>query len=576
MSLLLFLATALAARPHWEPQSGMIESYNLVVMAISDNRPQDALALLAPILTEDPDCGRCQSAQAIALLRTDHADEALSIVEALSIPHDRPEVHTLRAVAASAVGDHGKARDAAMRSVNQDPASVAAQRVLLTELLILGEHEAAQRVLRLAHKHLDQPEAACLGVAYALAVDNLPGARGAMSQCRSAADPRLIQELELRLARTEGDLTALARHASALGLTALSDKADAARHLQAGEIDAARALLDGVLGETPDDVDALLLQAWCHQAEGATNDGLIDLDRIQDLTDAPHLLADGSLRQLHSPEDLRAQAGSLRIMLLLDDSRLEDARLILDRQGVNNVTAAASVRVLLKESGPEAAATQLDQIVQQWPDAPQLPRVALQIAETQPPSPALIGWIQSLQEREPTYRMAALQHHRGAHGSCLTLLAPLSDSRSLVLAHRCAVSDGATIEADRLLSMLQKSGVTPETDATLRHAWLLGEAGIPDRALTLLEGLSAEGEQALALRSLTVSLSVDAGSLKPALLAAQEGPITPEHRAHLARALYESGRPRQGIHQMATACAELDGPPRQDCHDALTQMKATP
>ena len=104
MSPLLFLtALALAARPRWAPQSGTTEPYNIAVLALTDSRPDEALALLAPILQEDPDCGLCQHTQAIALIRADRADEALPILGALSQTHDRPEVHTLRAVAAASV-----------------------------------------------------------------------------------------------------------------------------------------------------------------------------------------------------------------------------------------------------------------------------------------------------------------------------------------------------------------------------------------------------------------------------------------------------------------------------------------
>ena len=576
VSLLLLLTSALATRPHWEPQSGLIDRYNIAVMAVNDGHIEDALELLQPILDEAPDCGHCQATQAIVLLRIGRAREAQAILEALSVPHDRPEVHTLRAVAAAALGEHERARDAAMRAVNQDPSTISALRVLLTELLHLGEYVYAQQVLLLAHKHLDQPEAACLGVAYALSVDNLSGARGAMSRCRSASDPRLILEHQLLLARTEGDLSALSRHAEALGLIALKAKADAASSLQSGAIDDARALLDGVLVENPDDADALLLRARCHQASGRANDALLDLDRIKTLTVSPHLLSDGRLRQLHSAAELQAEAGSLRIMLLLDEDRLADARIILQQQGVSHITAAASIRLRLEADSAAAAAAELERVALEWPDAPGLGEVALQIAEKPPPSPALLQWLQSLQDGEPAWHMAALQHRQGEDRSCLDLLVPLSAPRALTLAHRCAVSASDVPEADRMWSALQETTVTPSIDFTMRHAWLLGQAGEPDRALSMLEGLSAEGEQGTTLRSLTVSLSVDAGSLTSALEITSQGTITPEHRAHLARALYESGRPRQGIREMSTACTELTGPLRQDCQVALSQMKANP
>ncbi|MDG1483128.1 MAG: tetratricopeptide repeat protein [Myxococcota bacterium] len=576
MSPLLLLASALAGRPHWEPPSGLIEAYNVSITAINDDRIEEALGLIQPILDEDPDCGRCQSTQAIALLRAGRPREAQSILEPLSLLHDRPEVHTLRAVAAAALGEHERARDAAMRAVNQDPSSRPALRVLLSELLHLSEHVYAQRVLQLAHQHLDQPEAACLGVAYALSIDNLPGARGAMSQCLYASDPRLILEHQLLLARSEGDLSALSRYAEALGLVALKAKADAASSLQSGAIEAAGALLDGVLEENPDDADALLLRARCRQAEGKTNGALLDLDHLKSLTDAPHLLPDGSLRQLHSPTDLRAEAGALRVMLLIDEGRLADARIILQQQEESPITAAASIRLHLAVDGAAAAAAELERAVQEWPDAPCLVAVALQISALQPPSPRLIRWIQGLQESDPAWHMAALQHRQGEHRACLALLAPLSEPRALTLSHRCAAGAGDLPEAERLWSALTEALATPDIDATMRHAWLLGQAGDPGRALSLLEGVSADGEQGTTLRSLTVSLSVDAGTLTSALEITSQGTITPEHRAHLARALYESGRPQQGIREMSMACTELTGSPRRDCQAALSQMKAAP
>ncbi len=576
MSLLLLLPSALAGRPSWEPPIRLIETYNLAVTTINDDRIEDALALIQPIVDAVPDCGRCQLTQAIALLRAGQPRAAQSILEPLSLLHDRPEVHTLRAVAAAALGEHERARDAAMRAVSQDPSSLPALRVLLAELLSLSEHLYAQQVLLLAHEHLDQPEAACLGVAYALSIDNLSGARGAMSQCRTASDPRLVQEHQLHLARSEGDLPALSRHAEALGLTALKDKADAADSLQSGATDAAAALLDRVLEENPDDADALLLRAWCHQAEGKTRDALLDLDRLTLLTDAPHLLPDGRLRALHSAAELRAEAAALRVMLLLDAGRLADARVTLQQQEESALTAAAAIRLRLETDGPAAAAAELERAVQEWPDAPRLVAVALQVAAEQPPSPALIRWLQDLQGSDPAWHMAALQHQQGAHRTCLALLAPLSEPRALILAHRCAAADGDLPGADRLWSALTEATVTPSTDATLRHAWLLGQAGEPERALSLLGGVSADGEQDTTLRSLMVSLSVDAGTLTSALELTSQGTITPEHRAHLARALFNAGRPQQGIREMSMACTELTDSLRLDCQVALGQMKATP
>ncbi len=573
---LLLLPAALSARPSWEPQSGVTEGYNIAIMAITDSRPEDALALLEPVLAADPGCGLCQTAQAIALLRADRPGAALDVLDALATVHDRVEVHTLRAVAAAAIGEHETSRNAALRAANQDPSAVAAQRALLGAMLTLGEHEEAQRVLQLAHRHLAQPEAACLGVEYALAVDNLPGARGAMSLCRSAADPRLLQELELKLARAEGDLDAIARHAEALGLDALRDKARAAGLLQAGEIDAAVALLDAVLTDRADDSDALLLRALCSQARGATNDALLDLDRLKAHTDAPRLLPDGSLRQLHDQRTLLAQAGALRIMLLLDDGRAEDARIILDRQGVNDITAAAHARLLLVEAGAEVAAAELERLARQWPDAPQLPQVALQIAQTVPPSPALIGWIQSLREPQHAWRMAAIQHQRGANDSCLALLAPLSSSSALSLAWRCAVSADATDEADRLLAALQAAALPLEVEVLLRHAWLLGQSGAPDRGLTLLDGVIADEPTATALRGLQVTLAADAGDLSAALAVAAAGPIDPTHRTHLAGALYDAGHPRQAAEQLRIACPALSDADRRTCQSALTQLKEAP
>mgnify|MGYP005677179073 FL=1 len=192
------------------------------------------------------------------------------------------------------------------------------------------------------------------------------------------------------------------------------------------------------------------------------------------------------MHSLDAPEHLQEQAGALRIMLLLDDGRTEDARIILDRQGVDAVTGAASVRLLLEEQGVDEATAALERIIQQWPDAPQLPQVALRLTAHQPPSPVLIGWVQSLPDREHAVVMAAQQHHQANHSACSALLAPLSDPRSLTLAHRCAVAESDLREADRLLEGLSRHSVTPDMETLLRHAWLHGDASSPGQGLSLI------------------------------------------------------------------------------------------
>lgn len=576
MSPILLATLALAARPRWAPSMAVTEGYNTAIMAIRDSHPEKALELLGPIVASDPDCGLCLQAQAIALIRSARTSEALVVLDRLAADHDRHEVHTLRAVSHAAAGDHQSARNAATRAVNQEPQSLAAQRALLDSMLKLEEQGEAQRVLKLAHKRLPQPEAACLAVEYALAVDNQPGAHGAMSQCRSAADPRLIQELELKLARTEGDLGAMINAAKALGLDTLVDKIQAAAWMRQGALTEAQALLDDVLSADPDDLDALLLRAQCHQARGEANDGLRDLDRLKDPSHNPRLMRDGSLRQFRSTDRILDTAGALRIVLLLDANRAEEARLILDREGISQITVAASLRLLLGEHGATEATAALGESIQRWPDAPQLPEVALLLTEGAPPSAAIIGWMQSLPDRKHAQTMAAQQHHHGRHASCLALLAPLNDPKSQVLAHRCATSAGNLDEANRRTAMAAENATPLNNDATMLHAWLMGRSGAPQEGQGLIDQITPTESEVLMHRSLRVWLAVEAGALESAIAAADEGALADAHRAHLASALHEAGHHRQARVQMQRACTELSADDLSACREALEQMKESP
>ncbi|MFT4975355.1 MAG: putative Zn-dependent protease, partial [Myxococcota bacterium] len=358
---LLFIGVLLAARrPRWEPRPSVVADYNLAVEALNALAFAPAEEVLRSVITADPDCGLCRQTLAIVLVRQDRPAEALQLLGPLSEQHpDRAAVFALSTIAALADQQPAQARSSAERAVALEPGDFGAQRGLLRALLASTELDAAAQAVTAASLHLSEPAAACLQAEVQLAALSLAGIRPLLEACATLGEPERVGEMALKLARAEGDLPAVLRLAREQRLGPLLGKAEAAEHLQAGELSQAMRLLDAELSRRPNDPDALLLRAWCWQALEQPAQAEEDLVRLLSLPAPFYVDEQGRVFTLHSRAALRRQALVLYVTLLVDSDRATEARRRLEAErptlGEGPELAAAEVTLLLAVGEVDAA-----------------------------------------------------------------------------------------------------------------------------------------------------------------------------------------------------------------------------
>lgn len=585
--LLLIGVVFAARRPRWEPRPSVIADYNLAVEALNALAFAPAEQVLRSVIAQDPGCGLCRQTLAITLVRQERPDEALQLLGPLAEAHPkRPEVFSLISVAAIAAQHPEQARAAAAAAVALEPEDFAAQRSLLRALLAVPDLDAAQDAAEAARAALTPPEAACLEAEVKLAAVALAGVEPLLAACAELGDEALVGEMALKLARAQGDLAAVLRLARAQRLAPLMQKAQAAEHLQAGELHAAMQILDEELTRRPGDLDALLLRAWCWQALAQPAQAEQDLVRL--LSQPPTAFADerGRLFEMHSWRALRRRAMALYVTLLVDDDRAPEARRRLEAErptlGEGPALSAAEVTLLLAEGDAEGASLAWEGATGRWDRSEALASVAIRLDGETPLSASGLVWLQSRADPGYTLQLATQRYHGGRYDGCQDALTPLLGhpdpevSRlALQLAHRCAVADEDLPSAQALLAQLAAVTGTPTDEAALRHAWLLGEAGQDDAALALLGRLSPPpGDARTQHRSLSVWLLTRQGRLDEAIALSESGDIEPAQLANLAVALYEDGQRSRARGLMQSACDQMPAPDdARRCAETLTRMR---
>jgi len=575
-----------ARRPRWEPRPSVVADYNIAVEALNAYAFTPAEQVLRTVIEQDPVCGLCKQTLAIILVRQERPEEALQVLRALAVSHpSRPEVFSLTSIAAIAAGLPDEARATSARAVALEPGSFRAQRSQLSALLIAEDIPAATAAVEAALGALTEPEGACLSAELRLATLELEAVRPLLSSCERLGDEVLIGEMHLKLARAEGDLSAVLRLASEQRLEPLLNKAEAAKLLHAGELRGAMARLDAELTRRPNDPDALLLRAWCWQALEQPAQAEQDLVRLLAQPSTVYADEQGRLFGVHSWQALRRQAIALYVSLLVDRQDPAEARRRLEAErptlGEGPALAAAEVTLLLAESEPEAATAAWEAAAERWSRSAPLAAAAIRLDGEVPLSASSIGWLHRSADPGYALQIATQRYHDSQYAACQAVLAPLlshpnpeTRRSALRLSHRCAVAAEDLPAARALLSALGASGGAPTAEAALRHAWLLGEAGADADALALLaQTRPPTGAAEVQHRSLSIWLLARTGDLDTAVDLLEAGEVEPAQRANLAIALYEAGQQSQGRRLMAEACDQMPEADAAGCRAALGRMR---
>jgi tetratricopeptide (TPR) repeat protein len=593
--LFLLAGAALASSPHWKPNDEALHAYDRGVEQLEASRLEQAGRSFRQALDRDPDCGACQHALGLTLLRQDDAEEAVELLQELARTHPaRAEVMVSLADAAFGSQDFALSIEAASIALVLDATRWDALTSMVRACLRTGELATARRWMDSASGAHPDDRLACLEADLLVEERSLDAAQAALDKCERSGDDDLIAHARVRLAAATGDYTALSSQASSRGDRDLSRLSDAFASHDAGEHRRAATLLRQVLAETPANAEAALLLGLSEHALGHSERAEEALARAFEGEAWIEVGRDGSFRGVVTSEGARIfeerlrQGVGLLVMLQVQRGALDEAQASLDRAkeelGPCAETDAGRIALLAARGEIEAASVTASRALADWPDVPLLDDTVRELLLNHAGSrtDALLQAATDAGLAAGGYWRALADRDTGDPVSCLSSLQPAlstADEAELptvaTLAWACAVEAGELDSADRYRLSLRELGAAADPDVSLNHARLLLAHGEHEPALALLDELALEREDRVRYaRELELTADIGLGRLDDALAVLQTTPVSAELRFELALALLRAERIDEALPLLGGCCEGLqDVAHRTRCGELLEQVE---
>ena len=590
MSVLLAFVSLAAAE--WSCSRSSARTINQAVEALESGDPGRAEIIYRSVLQKDPDCGLARHGIGVAMLRQDRPEEAQEWLTELAGEYpEQSEALTALSVAAFAAQDFSTARTAALQAVGIDITSLEANAALLAVLLRQGELTLASQVIEEARGKLEGPTLACLEAQVLAEGGFTDQARVLLPYCRQSTQTALVAAISGQL--TPGSRAAMADRVGVAAVAGIAEALDALNH---GDPATARLILDGVLKDSPDRIDARIVRARASRSLGDLSAARTDLETIFEGESWIEVHTSGAMSGilLKSHEEKLSTLLSDGVGLLVD-ILLESGEVELARQQLTQATAtlgagphlsAAEVRLLRATGEPEEGWRRLQVALTTWIDAPVLLTLAAEWGLAEPaalPEEAATALAAS-SRWEDRYNLAGIYHQSGRHPECVTEIrraagsgGPATDDASRLklwqLGYRCA-AQAQDLEA--IEEAARRTGPLTTLDPTSRvnHALLRYSAGQGSAALEPLEALSGSPSVTLLAATITTRVHGEAGSWTPAINAAAGAPAAEQY--WLGQRLVDAGKLAEGIDMLQTACPNLTDDERIRCTQLLVQINGAP
>ena len=605
LTLALLWPLAAAAAPTWEPTGSGADLYNEGRSYLELKNPRKAEGVFRKLLGEQPECGICAQGLAYSLLFQNRSAEAKAVLEgAVQRFPEEPQLYTTLSEAAFAAQDFGASRKAAEAAVRLDPESLDAQMALQAVMLRTGDYGGAGKALDAAQLHLPGPELACLEAELALEKKEIAEARELLRECKASAREDLVTTVEGLVAQASGRTAEAGQLMGTLGVDAVSQVVLAADRYNSGDYAGSLAILDVVLRQNPDRLDARIIRGQARAAlkdrDGARQD--LELAFKGDTWVEVHStgMMSGILRKSDEEklDRMVLDGAALLARILVEDGDPKHALEIVGRAKASARTGGKTPASLI---GAEALAlSALKRSTEAWKllsDAilagetdPILRETASQLAHASlsDAPPVVLAAIRSQGPAAARYNLASALFNYGRPADCFAEVAatPPAERLSLdastlklmdQLGYRCAVATEDLKQSDARLAMLGlgTTGMLPAELAStgFNHALMLSEAGRKEDALAVLGRASPTDKRARQkAQALRLTLLVDLQRWDEAVAVASDPDADPRDVAWLGSALVQAERPELARPMLTRACPRLTGEDAASCKEILAGL----
>lgn len=594
-TLLLSLSLLLApARADWAPQARDQKAYSKGIAALGGSSLSEAEAAFKSVLARDPSCGMAQHGLALTLLRQGRLEEAKAALDAaiLAFP-GQVEVLVALSELAFVRQDFDAARSYAKKAVSADPGSIEAHATLQQVYLRTAELTAARADIEAARAELPDPVIACFEVQLAAEAGDSATAEARLPACKNAATFDLIAAA---ITRVGGRVDSVGTVASRLGLDRMVVLAQAVDHANEYDWAAVKTVLEPLLKERPDDVQALLLRGRAREMSGDRAGAKADytlglqgkpwIDLHQNGTMTGILTASDEARLREMMGD---GAGQLVVFLIeARDYSAAEKRLgeLKGSMGDQANLAAATARLRLAQGKGAEAGAAVEGGLAGWPGHFRLLQAAGLLATTSPQhlGPKAREALGRSTDSADRYNLAfALRKAGDAEGCLSTVGAALEElklqggdaAKMSVMGHGCAVDLGDLRRSDLLFA--QTTGAKVPTVTRYNHALMRKKANDGAGALALIaEALQAPASDNADLdrgiAGLGLRIYVEQGDWTGALRVATRPGTSPTDLYWFGSKLAEAERREDARRVLGSACPRLEGAEQGRCSAMLERL----
>lgn len=343
-----------AKKPKWDPKGKALDPYIQSKFKRKQDKWEEARELLVTVLDHQPGCGKALRDLSYTLVEMEEAELAVQVSDKLvAYFDDRDQAWMTAYEARDAAEQVDSAVEAAKKALELEPKSLASTRAIQDTLI--DANRVSDAAAELDVSELKKADIACLRVRIASLTDALDEAETAAEACEESESGDLKRSAKGWLATAQGDTEQAMKMARDTGDENSSRYNLAVVRRKEGNLTAALNLLDALLRDEPEALDAHALKARC----------MFELDRGDDARAwlGEHVFADGWMDAHKAgevmvvlkakgedwPKDQTREAAALQVTLLLlaEDKAGAEALLssVVEIYGENDTVKAAQEEI---------------------------------------------------------------------------------------------------------------------------------------------------------------------------------------------------------------------------------------